>query len=154
MKVTSSLDLFESVSSLSSILWYTSSLTPWWRRSFEMRKHLLLYVSTITHFSESTSSKYLFPRTCVRSKLGIEVRFDLLGQLQPGLVLRVGIGVHQDRCRCMTCVALHRLEVTVRLQELVGGTGMPQAVEHDLFKLRALSYTGHGWTSWSWAFSR
>lgn len=28
-----------------------------------MRKHLLLYVSTITHFSESTSSKYLFPRT-------------------------------------------------------------------------------------------
>ena len=26
-----------------------------------MRKHLLLYVSTITHFSESTSSKYLFP---------------------------------------------------------------------------------------------
>ena len=66
MKVTSSLDLFESVSSLSSILWYTSSLTPWWRRSFEMRKHLLLYVSTITHFSESTSSKYLFPRTCDR----------------------------------------------------------------------------------------
>jgi len=38
----------------------------------------------------------------------------------------------------MTCVALHRLEVTVRLQELVGGTGVPQAVEHDLFKLRVL----------------
>jgi hypothetical protein len=30
--------------------------------------------------------------------LGIEVRFDLLGQLQPGLVLRVGVGVHEDRC--------------------------------------------------------
>ena len=28
----------------------------------------------------------------------------------------------------MTCVALHRLEVTVRLQELVGGTGVPQTV--------------------------
>ena len=70
--------------------------------------------------------------------MGIEVRFDLLGQLQPGLVLRVGVGVHQDRCRCMTCVALHRLEVTVRLQELVGGTGVPQTMEHDLLKLRVL----------------
>ena len=38
----------------------------------------------------------------------------------------------------MTCVALHRLEVTVRLQELVGGTGVPQTVEHDLLKLRML----------------
>ena len=74
-------------------------------------------------------------RCCRGQVLGIEVRFDLLGQLQPGLVLRVGVGVHQDRCRCMTCVALHRLEVTVRLQKLVGGTGVPQTVEHDLFKL-------------------
>ena len=64
-------------------------------------------------------------RCCRGQVLGIEVRFDLLGQLQPGLVLRVGVGVHQDRCRCMTCVALHRLQVTVRLQELAGGTGMP-----------------------------
>ena len=73
---------------------------------------------------------------CCRGQvLGVEVCFDLLGQLQPGLVLRVSVGVHQDRCRCMTCVALHRLEVTVRLQKLVGGTGVPQTVEHDLFKL-------------------
>ena len=36
----------------------------------------------------------------------------------------------------MTCVALNRLEVTIRLQELVGGTGVPQTVEHDLLKLR------------------
>ena len=72
---------------------------------------------------------------CRGQVLVVEVCFDLLGQLQPGLVLRVGVGVHQDRCRCMTCVALHRLEVTVRLQELVGGTGVPQTVEHDLFKL-------------------
>ena len=53
-------------------------------------------------------------------------------------LFRSGIGVHQDRCRCMTCVALHRLEVTVRLQELVGGTGVPQTMEHDLLKLRVL----------------
>ena len=36
----------------------------------------------------------------------------------------------------MTCVALHRLEVTVRLQELVGGTGMPQTVKDDAGELR------------------
>ena len=72
---------------------------------------------------------------CRGQVLGIEVCLDLLGQLQPGLVLCVGVGVHQDRCRRMTRVALHRLEVTVRLQELVGGTGVPQTVEHDLFKL-------------------
>ena len=74
-------------------------------------------------------------RCCRGQVLGIEVRFDLLGQLQPGLVLRVGVGVHQDRCGSMACVALHRLEVAVRLQKLVGGTGVPQTVEHDLFKL-------------------
>ena len=69
---------------------------------------------------------------CCRGQvLGIEVCFDLLGQLQPGLVLRVGVGVHEDRCRCMTCVALHGLEVTVRLQELVGSTGMPLRYNYD-----------------------
>ena len=63
---------------------------------------------------------------CCRGQvLGIEVGFNLLGQLQPGLVLCVGVGVHQDSNRCVACVALNRLEVTVRLQELVGGTGMP-----------------------------
>ena len=73
---------------------------------------------------------------CCRGQvLGIEVCFDLLGQLQPGLVLRMGVGVHQDSSSCMTGVALHRLEVAIRLQELVGGTGVTQTVEHDLFKL-------------------
>ena len=52
---------------------------------------------------------------CCRGQvLGIEVRFDLLGQLQPGLVLRVGVGVHQDGGGCMAGVALHRFEVTAR----------------------------------------
>ena len=70
--------------------------------------------------------------------MGVEVCFDLLGQLQPGLVLCVGVGVHEDGCGGMAGVALHRFEITIRLQELVGGTGVPQAVEHDLFKLRVL----------------
>ena len=70
--------------------------------------------------------------------MGVEVCFDLLGQLQPGLVLCVCVGVHEDGCGGVTRIALHRLEVAIRLQELVGGTGVPQAVEHDLFKLRVL----------------
>ena len=79
---------------------------------------------------------FLRLRTC--HILRVEVGFDLLGQLQPGLVLRVGVGVHQDGGGYMASVALHRLEVTARLQQLVGGTGMAQTVEHDLLKLRVL----------------
>ena len=73
---------------------------------------------------------------CCRGQvLGIKICFDLLGQLQPGLVLCVGVGVHQDSSRCVACIALHRLEVAIRLQELVGGTGMAQTVEHDTWEL-------------------
>ena len=44
---------------------------------------------------------------CCRGQvLGVEVRFDLLCQFQPGLVLRVSVGVHQDRCGGMTCIHL------------------------------------------------
>ena len=76
---------------------------------------------------------------CYRGQvLGVEVCFDPLGQLQPGLVLRVGVGVHQDRCGGVAGVALHRLEVAIRLQQLIGGTGVAQTVEHDLLKLRVL----------------
>ena len=79
-----------------------------------------------------------FLRLCTGHILRVEVGFDLLGQLQPGFVLRVGVGVHQDGGGCMAGVALHRLEVTARLQQLVGGTGVAQTVEHDLLKLRVL----------------
>ena len=79
-----------------------------------------------------------FLRLCTGHILRVEVGFDLLGQLQPGFVLRVSVGVHQDGGGCMASVALHRLEVTARLQQLVGGTGVAQTVEHDLLKLRVL----------------
>ena len=79
-----------------------------------------------------------FLRLCTGHILRVEVGFDLLGQLQPGFVLRVSVGVHQDGGGCMAGVALHRLEVTARLQQLVGGTGVAQTVEHDLLKLRVL----------------
>ena len=56
-----------------------------------------------------------FLRLCSCHVLRVEVGFDLLSQLQPGLVLRVGVGVHQDGGGRMACVALHRFEVTARL---------------------------------------
>ena len=77
---------------------------------------------------------FLRLRTC--HILRVEVGFDLLGQLQPGLVLRVSVGVHQDGSGCVAGIALHRFEVTARLQQLVGGTGVAQTMEHDLLKLR------------------
>ena len=79
-----------------------------------------------------------FLRLCTCYVLRVEVGFDLLCQLQPGLVLRVGEGVHQDGSSCMTCVALHRFEVAARLQQLIGGTGVSQTMKHDLLKLRVL----------------
>ena len=79
-----------------------------------------------------------FLRLCTCHILRVEVGFDLLGQLQPGFVLRVGVGVHQDGGGCVAGITLHRLEVTARLQQLVGGTGVAQTVEHDLLKLRVL----------------
>ena len=79
-----------------------------------------------------------FLRLCTGHILRVEVGFDLLGQLQPGLVLRVSVGVHQDGSSCMTCVALHRFEVAARLQQLIGGTGVSQTMKHDLLKLRVL----------------
>ena len=79
-----------------------------------------------------------FLRLCTCYVLRVEVGFDLLGQLQPGLVLRVSVGVHQDGGGCVAGITLHRLEVTARLQQLVGGTGVAQTVEHDLLKLRVL----------------
>ena len=79
-----------------------------------------------------------FLRLCTGHILRVEVGFDLLCQLQPGPVLRVGVGVHQDGGGCVAGITLHRLEVTARLQQLVGGTGVAQTVEHDLLKLRVL----------------
>ncbi len=77
-------------------------------------------------------------RRCSCCVLPVEVGFDLLCQFQPGPVLRVSVGVHQDGSSCMTCVALHRFEVAARLQQLIGGTGVSQTMKHDLLKLRVL----------------
>ena len=77
-----------------------------------------------------------FLRLCTGHILRVEVGFDLLCQLQPGLVLRVGVGVHQDARGRMACIALHGLDVAAGFNQLVSGTGMAQTVEHDLFKFR------------------
>ena len=79
-----------------------------------------------------------FLRLCTGHILRVEVGFDLLGQLQPGLVLRVGVGVHQDAGGGVTGVALHGFNVAAGFNQLVSGTGVAQTVEHDLLKLRVL----------------
>ena len=48
----------------------------------------------------------------------------------------MGVGVHQHICTGVTCGPLHRLDVAAGDHQLVGGTGMPQTVEHDAGKLR------------------
>ena len=63
--------------------------------------------------------------------LRIEVGFDLLCQLQPGLVLRVGVGVHQDARGGMTGVALHGLDVAAGFDQLVSSTGVPLRYNYD-----------------------
>ena len=79
-----------------------------------------------------------FLRLCTCYVLRVEVGFDLLGQFQPGFVLRVGVGVHQDAGGGVTGVALHGLDVAAGFNQLVSGTGVAQTVEHDLLKLRVL----------------
>ena len=48
----------------------------------------------------------------------------------------MGVGVHQHIRTGVSCGPLHRLDVTAGDHQLVGGTGMPQTVEHDAGKLR------------------
>ena len=92
-------------------------------------------------------------RCCRSQVLVVEVRFDLFCQFQPGFVLCVGVGVHEDGGSCMAGVALHRLEVAIRLQELVGGTGVPLRYNNDKRKKplfsRGLSVCRHLFNSFS-----
>ena len=48
----------------------------------------------------------------------------------------MGVGVHQHIRTGVSCGPLHRLDVTAGDHQLVGGTGMPQTVEHDAGELR------------------
>ena len=48
----------------------------------------------------------------------------------------MSVGVHQHIRTGVSCGTLHRFEVTAGDHQLVGGTGMPQTVEHDAGELR------------------
>ena len=48
----------------------------------------------------------------------------------------MGVGVHQHICRSVTRCALYSLHIAAGDHQLVGRTGMPQAVEHDAGELR------------------
>ena len=68
--------------------------------------------------------------------LFVEVGFDLLCQLNPGLVLGMGVGVHQDACGGVPGVSLDRLEVAAGLEQLIGCAGMTQSMKDNLLKFR------------------
>ena len=70
--------------------------------------------------------------------LRVEVGFELFCQFQTGLVLRVGVGIHQDSRGGVTCVALNGLDIAARFEQLVGGTGMTQTMEYDLLDRKSV----------------
>ena len=79
--------------------------------------HLAHQVKKAVHGQSPTFSR---SRVCRRGGFFIKVGLDLLGQLQPGLVLGVGVGVHQHTCGGVASIALDGLEVAAGLQELIG----------------------------------
>ena len=48
----------------------------------------------------------------------------------------MGVGVHQHICRSVSSGSLNGLHIAAGDHQLIGGTGMPQTVKHDLLKLR------------------
>ena len=98
-----------------------------------LRSHLAHQIKKAIHGQGPTFSRSRF---CRRGDFLIKIGLDLLSQLQPGLVLGVGISVHQHSCSGVAGIALDRLEVAAGLQELVSRAGMPQPMEHDLLELR------------------
>ena len=90
--------------------------------------HLAHQIKKAVHSQVSTSCGSRF---CRRGGVFIKIGLDLLSQLQPGLVLGVGVGVHQHTCGGVAGVALDGFEVAAGLQELIGRAGMPLRYNYD-----------------------
>ena len=50
----------------------------------------------------------------------------------------MGVSVNQKIRTGVAGCSLHRFDIAARDHQLVGGTGVPQTMEHDLLKLRVL----------------
>ena len=48
----------------------------------------------------------------------------------------MSVGVHQHICRSVSCGTLNGLHIAAGNHQLIGGTGMPQTMEHDTRELR------------------
>ena len=68
--------------------------------------------------------------------LGIEAAFKLLAQLHTGGLLDMSVGVHQHIRRGVPCGALNGFHIAAGNHQLIGGTGMPQTVEHNAGEFR------------------
>ena len=60
----------------------------------------------------------------------------VVAQLLPRILLDVRIGVDQKICTGVTCCPLNGLYIAAGDYQLIGCTGMPQAVKDDVRKLR------------------
>ena len=68
----------------------------------------------------------------------VEALLEPFTQLLAGILLDVCIGVDQKISAGMARCALYRFHIAAGDHQLVGGTGMPQAVKHDASELRVL----------------
>ena len=68
--------------------------------------------------------------------LGVEAFLKLPTQLHTRGLLDMGVGVHQHICRSVSGGALNSFHIAAGDHQLIGGTGMPQAVKHDTRELR------------------
>ena len=78
------------------------------------------------------------PRCCSRL---VEAFLEPFTQLLAGILLDVCIGVDQQISTGVTCCSLYGFHITAGDHQLVGRTGMPQAMEHDAGELRMLPPT-------------
>ena len=67
---------------------------------------------------------------------GVEPLLKFPAQFYTEGLLDMGVGVHQHICRGVSCGALNSFHIAARDHQLIGGTGMPQTVEHDTWELR------------------
>ena len=68
--------------------------------------------------------------------LSVEPFFKLPAQLHTRGLLDVGVGVHQHIRRGVPCGALNGFHIAAGDHQLIGGTGMPQTVEHNAGEFR------------------
>ena len=85
--------------------------------------------------SRHGDGRFCFNRGSLRrySSRLVEALLEPFTQLLAGILLDVRIGVDQQIGAGMARCALHRFHIAAGDHQLIGGTGMPQAMEHAAY---------------------